>query len=138
MIWLLLAIVISAVLAAIFWLWHRQNSPTKKGHSAKRLHNTASKTNTKYHCVTVHGDSVVCEGIMKLQGKSLLPNEAPTLPLATCDMHACKCHYIHHDDRRLRNRREPFGELNSTSIASNDRPLRARVDRRKASQTVGK
>ncbi len=129
--WLLLIVVLLIASVAAFIFWQRKNTPAKKTHSTKHL-TTAAKVHGKYHCVTVHGDAHVCEGIKQLQGKSLLPHEAPSLPLAACPMQPCKCHYIHHEDRRLRNRREPFGELNSTSIASNDRPLRARVDRRKA------
>lgn len=131
--WTIVAVVVLAVLVAIFAWWRqRAHATSQKRHSVKK--NPVTPKHGKYHCVTVQGDNKVCAGIQQLLDKSLLPHEAPTLPLASCDMQPCKCHYIHHEDRRLRARREPFGELSGATLAATDRPLRARVDRRKAEQ----
>ncbi|MDO8416395.1 MAG: hypothetical protein Q7S87_09310 [Agitococcus sp.] len=129
--WIIFALVVLAVSGAIFSWWRQHAHTTSQKHHPVKKHPVAP-THGKYHCVTVQGDNKVCAGIQQLLDKSLLPHEAPTLPLATCDMQPCKCHYIHHEDRRLRTRREPFGELNGATLAATDRPLRARVDRRKA------
>ena len=137
--WMFLVLLI--VPMAVFGvLWRHRGTSAKKNHAEKKAtekkHHPATPTHGKYHCVTVHGNSKVCAGIQELQGKSLLPHETPTLPLAKCDMQPCKCHYIHHEDRRLGPRRNPYGELNNLNIATVDRQTRSRTDRRKAVPTT--
>lgn len=131
--WLIITSVLIVFLLAAF-VWNQQKSIAKKTKQSKNSHKPAP-THGKYHCVTVHSSSIMCEGIKQLQNKSLLPHEAPALPLTNCTNHHCQCHYTHHEDRRIRNRREPYGELNNgSSLSSIDRPLRSRTDRRKATK----
>ena len=68
------------------------------------------------------GDSA-CGAAETCSGRRFLCREAPLLPLPDCDC-ACQCRYIRYRDRRVDDRRLPFGNY---AVADVD-PVRA--DRR--------
>jgi hypothetical protein len=61
----------------------------------------------KYHCVEVIAGDGACDAARSLKDVRVLSEQAPLLPLRTCDQPAtCKCVYRHFDDRRHGPRRE--------------------------------
>jgi hypothetical protein len=46
-----------------------------------------------------------CHAAASLAGIRFLSKEAPRLPLPQCEIAACECRYLHHDDRRSGPRR---------------------------------
>jgi hypothetical protein len=66
----------------------------------------AATPKLRYHCVSVVAGIDACAAARALAGARLLSAEAPRLPLAGCTMpDACRCTYVHHDDRRAGPRR---------------------------------
>ena len=61
-----------------------------------------------FHGIAIKpADDCKCSAVSAYEGKRLLSDEAPSLPLAGCDTpHSCKCVYQHFDDRRTAMRRE--------------------------------
>lgn len=59
-----------------------------------------------YHAVSINPPLVgACAAAQRCAGKRFLSADAPTLPLAQCDMSTCQCRYRHHEDRRTDSRR---------------------------------
>lgn len=60
---------------------------------------------------------------MKIEGKRFLVGEVPLTPLPGCDLGACKCVYLHHDDRRDKDvdRRHP-GSMQTMLHGQNGEP----------------
>ena len=63
-----------------------------------------------YHCVEVRSGDSACEAIRQLEGIRYLPDQAPLLPVSGCSAQKCTCQYVHYDDRRDDDRRNPFGQ----------------------------
>ncbi len=56
---------------------------------------------------------VTCAAMQQLDGKRFLPDEAPMLPLAECDVERCNCCYVRYRDRRSDgDRRSLYGSNN--------------------------
>lgn len=53
-----------------------------------------------YHAVSVQAGPRACKEARALADKRYLSDEAPSLPLPTCDARVCTCRYRHHSDRR--------------------------------------
>lgn len=59
-----------------------------------------------WHAVSVIGGPGACPPALALQGKRILSDDAPRLPLSTCAWSwNCRCIYRHHRDRRATPRR---------------------------------
>jgi hypothetical protein len=58
-----------------------------------------------WHAVSVVPCQDACKAVRQSNRMRFLSNEAPTLPLAGCTSHACRCRYQHHNDRRASLRR---------------------------------
>ncbi|HSN70043.1 MAG TPA: hypothetical protein VLT59_00980 [Steroidobacteraceae bacterium] len=58
-----------------------------------------------YHAVEIVAGDDCCELVSRYTGKRYLSSEAPVVPLKGCDAGECLCRYIHHADRRRRERR---------------------------------
>ena len=52
------------------------------------------------------GSSDCCAAVTVIAGRRLLTDEAPHLPLASCDQPKCRCRYQQYDDRRTNARRD--------------------------------
>ncbi len=91
---LLLGAVFVVVLLASGWFWRRHQQ-------SKSVLSTSVKPPTKrFHGVSIRPSSGACRDVQALAEKRFLPNEAPALPLANCDVAYCGCRYEHHQDRR--------------------------------------
>lgn len=119
----ILVLVVSA--AAIAWGWHRFSSQKKPAPAAA----PRQRVRPVFHCVEVCAGEHACEAAGRLGNVRYLSGQAPGLPLAGCDAQACACRYIHHDDRREDDRRNPYGHWSTMPTELNGE-RRARRDRR--------
>ncbi|MEQ1801712.1 MAG: hypothetical protein ABL989_07320 [Gammaproteobacteria bacterium] len=78
--------------------------------SAKAPAGLNRKQTRKFHGVSVKPGPHACQAAQDLVGQRFLPDEAPAMPLAACDLTKCQCAYSHHGDRRDReDRRSGWG-----------------------------
>lgn len=89
----ILAIIILAGLFVV--VRSRENKPKNRRRSV-----ADPRATSKFHAVSIKFVGSACEAVRKLEGKRFLSGAAPTLPLPDCDVDACKCRFIHHQDRR--------------------------------------
>ncbi len=75
-----------------------------------------STTTTRFHAVSIKAVNSACAAAKSLEGKRFLSGAAPRLPLPECDAQSCKCHFVHHADRRSGVDRR--GEVPSNVLAS--------------------
>lgn len=81
-----------------------------------------------FHGVQVIPGQAACEAVRSLDGKRLLSEDAPMLPLTDCPQATqCTCRYRHFQDRRTDNRRDEDDGLPPRHV-ENDR--RSRCGRR--------
>ncbi len=59
-----------------------------------------------WHAVSIVRGRCACEVVCQLNGQRWLSNQAPKVPVTGCDSAQCSCHYRHHEDRRVQDRRE--------------------------------
>jgi len=64
-----------------------------------------AKPRRSFHAVEIVAGDDCCELVRRYPGKRYLSAEAPAVPLKGCDATECMCRYIHHADRRKRQRR---------------------------------
>ncbi len=84
-----------------------------------------------FHCVEVVAGDSACAAVRQLAGVRFLSAQAPQLPVVGCSAAACGCRYLHRDDRRQEDRRNPYGQHGSVPPGITGE-RRARVERRKA------
>lgn len=53
-----------------------------------------------YHAVSIKAGPACHETAQKFGRRRFLSSEAPPLPQPTCNLQACQCRYVHHEDRR--------------------------------------
>ena len=121
--WLLL---MAMVVAILFWL-RRYRKKTKPGSRAEDVRNSS-----KYHCITITCGDNACEAVKRLEGKRFLSAEAPVLRLRECTAESCQCRYVHYDDRREEERRNPYGRYRSITPFFLGQERRMRSGRRNA------
>ena len=87
---------------------------------------------TQWHAVAIRPKGGSCEAVQACRTARYLSKEAPRLPLAECTTSdTCTCVYKHHEDRRLKPRRQSeTGELRRNTQAGQERRLAG--DRRKS------
>jgi hypothetical protein len=76
-----------------------------KSAPSKGLTSTHYHITNPYHAVSIVSGPTCCAAARSLKAQRFFSKEAPSLPLATCTVSACRCSYKHHDDRRMRSRR---------------------------------
>lgn len=59
----------------------------------------------QYHAVSVVPGTDACAAAHRFTGRRFLSQQAPRLPLPTCDAERCDCRFRHHKDRRAGPRR---------------------------------
>lgn len=111
--------------AAVWWFYTARQKKHQAALAARR------NTLKSYHCVEVHTGIPACKAVQHFGTTRFLSVEAPTLPVSGCTMKQCKCSFIHHDDRRDDDRRNPYGMWSNTPPAIVGE-RRSRVDRRKS------
>ena len=89
----------AALLLLIVWLFYRHRSKSEEKQQPTSLKDTG---NTAYHAVSIKLDGNACEAAKAMEGRRFLATAAPRLPLPECNGLECRCHFIHHQDRRLR------------------------------------
>jgi len=103
-----LAVVALALLAVWFVLRKRRDTGPQK--PDRRTSAAKTSGSTQYHAVSIRFEADACPAAKELQGRRFLSNEAPSLPLPECRAVTCRCHFMHHEDRRSgKDRRSPFG-----------------------------
>ena len=123
-----------AVVLLLGWLFVRHRSKSAK----KQEPVTPKETgNTAYHAVSIKFDSNACQAAKDMEGRRFLSSAAPRLPLPGCSGLECRCHFIHHKDRRSpRDRRSPFGASGfAGGTGSFQKERRQREDRRQDTGT---
>ena len=118
--WVLVMAVVCV--AALWWLYRG------KIKSASRVADACDSIN--YHCVAITYRDNPCEAVKRLEGQRFLSAEAPLLPLQGCASDSCQCRYVHYDDRRADDRRNPYGRHRSTPPASINQERRTKTGRR--------
>lgn len=129
-IWLTLLV---CVMAGAFWFWRtRMNAGSQPQVRANAGARASTNHNAHpYHCVSISYRKDACAAVARLDGKRFLPHEAPQLPLAGCDAAACRCRYVHHEDRREDDRRTPQAVSRGLASASGYSERRSGGDRRR-------
>ena len=120
-----------AVLLLVAWLFVRQRGKSEEKQQPCSLTDTG---NTAYHAVSIKFDTNACDAAKEMEGRRFLSSAAPRLPLPECNGLECRCHFIHHKDRRLRrDRRSPFGAAGFVGggTGSFEKERRERSERRK-------
>jgi hypothetical protein len=84
-----------------------------------------------YRAVTVKTRLGACNAAIALQDQIFLAREAPSLPLAECDVGNCACRYRYLDDRRQDDRRTPYGLKHGAVVGGTEGNRRDPGDRRK-------
>ncbi len=64
---------------------------------------------TNFHAVTIVPARPACKLVRRHLDTRYLTKEAPRLPLSGCRVEECRCRYMHHEDRRIEDRRNLFG-----------------------------
>lgn len=113
------------VASVAFWWLH---AARQKRHLAACTSRQTVRSN--YHCVEVKTGFHACEAACHLGDIRYLPDEAPALPVSGCTAHKCACRYVHHDDRRDDDRRNPYGQWSGIPAAVGSE-RRSRTERRR-------
>lgn len=95
----------------------------------KRQQREASTGGPSFRAVSIVPARPCCKLARRYASTRYLTAEAPHLPLAGCRMPNCHCRYEHHADRRVEDRRNPFG-IDHVPIGIDDN--RRRADRRRS------
>ena len=125
-------VAVIALLSLVAVVWWRYTVRQKK-----RLAESSIKQDARshYHCVEVNPGVSACEAAQSLGTVRYLSDEAPRLPVPGCNAQHCACNYVHYDDRREDDRRNPYGIWASLpSTPANER--RSRAERRKLQERV--
>jgi hypothetical protein len=84
-----------------------------------------------FHAVSINMDASPCPAIREYEGRRLLSNEAPMLPLPDCDQRHCNCRFEHYKDRRTgKNRRDDVVTIARISSGESIQERRSWRDRR--------
>lgn len=124
-------IAVAALIVLVAWWRNRQ----KRRYSHVARVRKGEHDPDRYHCVELQFRADACDAVKRIEGTRFLPDEAPHFPLPGCDAATCSCHYVHHEDRRDGDRRNPFGQQASEPPASVGDDRRSKRDRRKDSET---
>lgn len=131
---LILLALLAAALIALVWWWRygraRQHSPVTRAKEHKHI-------SANFHCVEVRHYRDACDAVRRIGAKRFLPDEAPEIPVPGCDAAKCACRYVHHEDRRQGDRRNPFHIQASGPPASAEGDRRTKRDRRRPQKTPG-
>lgn len=121
---ILLALAVVAVYAVLRMRQSKQ--------APAQVRRTGQAAGNPYHCVEVRSNNPMCNTAWRVAGVRFLSSEAPPLPMPGCEAASCTCQYIHHDDRRQEDRRNPYGQWGSVPPAITGE-RRSRTDRRRSS-----
>jgi hypothetical protein len=90
-----------------FWRSRRESAPRPDQRQERRrdlasrpLQLQERRRDSPYHAVSVTAGHPSCVAARQLGTLRFLTGQAPSLPLAGCDVHPCECRYSHYADRR--------------------------------------
>jgi len=122
-----LVLVVFVAAVAIGWRHAARRKKYRAASAAKR------GARSSYHCVEVRTGVPACEAAQHLGNVRFLSQDAPHLPMSGCTEQTCTCSYIHHDDRREDDRRNPYGMwANIPHTVARER--RSRAERRRSQE----
>lgn len=124
-------IVVAALIALALW-WYQGK---KQQHSRAVRVRDPKRSSDNYHCVEVRYRRDACDAVKRIGAKRFLPGEAPGIPMPGCDAGRCTCRYVHHEDRRHSDRRNPVAQWANQPPASARGERRSKRDRRKLAKT---
>lgn len=118
--------------------WHRRRVAVETGHPAdsvraKRAIAPPPAKRTDYRAASVQPCEHACAAAQAACRQRVLLEDAPSLPLETCDrIQECSCTYEQHTDRRSgEDRRSTFGSLSKVGQLGYDGAnVRSGLDRR--------
>lgn len=116
----IVVMVLAGAGGAWWWLRRERNSADEND----------EMTGGRYHCVAIHPGEGACRTALTLKSQRFLSDEAPLLPLASCDVARCRCTFEHHKDRRRSNRRNPYTAQSHTFVVQGGVDRRGRRGRR--------
>lgn len=112
-------VIIALAAGVLFWLWRRGRRDSEEA--------AAPTQRSPYHCVMVVPGAGACQTARTLKNARFLSDEAPELPLVSCDSANCQCTFAHFDDRRHGDRRNPYSaESHGYSTQGGDERRRRR------------
>ncbi len=116
-----IAILLAILAGAVWWMLRRDRGDGTDDNEA---------TGSPYHCVAINPGEGPCRTAIALKGQRFLSDEAPLLPLASCDVARCRCTFVHHKDRRRSDRRNPYSAQSHTFVVQGGVDRRGRRGRR--------
>jgi hypothetical protein len=90
----------------------------------------AKPVRKSFHAVEIVVGDDCCEVVRRYTGKRFLSGEAPVIPLQGCNAQECLCRYIHHADRRKRERRTSDVAITVDEYSGGERRREKRRGRR--------
>ena len=90
---------------------------------------TRAVNRSPWHAVSIVRGRPSCAAVCQLNGRRWLSTQAPQLPVQGCSAARCTCHYRHHEDRRVQDRREASVIVSSPPPKEGERRS-AHTDRR--------
>jgi hypothetical protein len=83
----------------------------------------AHRVTNPYHAVSIKSGASCSQTELNYGLRRYLSQEAPLIPLPTCDTRNCRCRYVHHEDRRdgFTRRRGDIWDLNARLSTGGDR-----------------
>lgn len=127
-------ILLVAALSALALWWRLAGRGTRSRSERRQAGKHAPKN---FHCVEVRYPRNACDAVKRIGAKRFLPGEAPEIPVPGCDADKCSCRYVHHEDRRQGDRRNPYPLQAAGSPASVGRDRRTKRDRRRPGKETG-
>jgi len=124
-----LALVLFVTVVAIWW----RHATRQKKHLVAAAEKRGARSS--YHCVEVRTGDPACEAARHQGNVRFLPNEAPGLPVSGCTEKKCACSYVHYDDRREDDRRNPYGLWTNLPLMIK-RERRSRAERRRSQDSA--
>lgn len=121
-------VAIAALIALALWWRHWGKRQHSRGARVRDL----KRRSDNYHCVELRFRRDACDAVKRIGAMRFLPAEAPEIPVPGCDAAKCSCRFVHHEDRRHSDRRNPVAYQPPAS-AGGDR--RTKRDRRMAAKT---
>lgn len=91
----------------------------------------ASST-TEWKAVKVKTGLMCCKQAENIRDQVYLVADAPTFPLARCEVEKCECRYLHIADRREEDDRRESTNFNMSSFGAGQNERRKLIDRRRA------
>jgi hypothetical protein len=78
--------------------WRRERTQAEVRMRGRSVN--AERVTNPYHSVSIVAGASCSQTALRYGGRRYLIQEAPSIPLWSCDSRNCRCRYLHHQDRR--------------------------------------